>query len=330
MQLSDIASMTGFSPSTVSKVLNDRSDVSPKTRSLITDALDKSGYRRRVRSSKNRRLIEVVFQKFDSLWCLEILRGILSETKARGLSVITTESGDETHPDSSWINGVIHRQPLGVILIFSNLTPKETKLLQSYHINYVTLDPSGTPSPDNMSVQADNWTGGVIATRHLLDLGHQHIGIITGPDKMMCSKARLDGYTAALEERGVQLDPNLVREGDFTTQRGYQEALSLLEMPERPTAIFGGCDLQSMGVYEAARTMHIRIPEELSVVGFDDIQTSAFMGPAMTTVHQPLREMASKATEMLLEREEGHVINKQVVLPTSLVVRNSTAPPIGN
>lgn len=326
VQLSDIAAKTGFSLSTVSKVLNGRSDVSERTRQTITEAIETYGYHRRVRSSKNRKLIEVVFQKFDSLWCLEILRGILTEAQAHGLSVITTESGDETHPDSSWVNGVIHRQPLVVILIFSNLTVKETRLLHSYNINYLTLDPSGTPSPDNMSVQADNWTGGVIATRHLLDLGHKRIGIITGPNQMMCSRARFDGYKAALNEHGIPLDRKLVREGDFTTQCGYREALSLLKEPNPPTAIFGGCDLQSMGVYEAARRMRIRIPEDLSVVGFDDIQTSAFMGPAMTTVHQPLQEMAVMATNMLIDKEKGTITNNQVVLPTSLKVRNSTAP----
>lgn len=108
---------------------------------------------------------------------------------------------------------------------------------------------------------------------------------------MFCSRARLSGYMSALEEKGILHDSTLIREGDFRTQSGYEQAMSLLrDVENRPTAIFGGSGLQCMGVYEAARQLGLRIPEDLSVVGFDDIQTSEFMGPPLTTVHQPLQE----------------------------------------
>lgn len=324
VQLSDIAEMTGYSLATVSKVLNGRSDVSEKTRNVIAQALQQAGYERRFKTSKNRKLLEVVFQEFDSLWCLEILRGILKEASAHELSVITTESGDINHPSSDWIDGVLRRQPLGVILIFSNLSEEEKHKLSSCQIDYVILDPSGTPSADNLSVQADNWTGGVIATRHLLSLGHRRIGIITGPDNMMCSKARLDGYRAALEEQHVPLDASLVKTGDFKTAGGYAKAMELLQSENRPTAIFGGCDLQALGVYEAARILGLRIPEDLSVVGFDDIQISASLGPAMTTIRQPLTEMAATAVKMIIQQANDALRQRQVVLPTRLVLRDST------
>lgn len=324
-QLQDIANETGYSIATVSKVLNGRSDVAESTRAVIDKALKRSGYTRRFPTTKNRKLIEVVFQDFDNIWSLEILRGIIHEAALHELSVITTESGDRAHPDAKWIDGVLHRQPLGVVLIFSNLTQSERNKLKSCHIDYVILDPSGDPSPDNLSVQSDNWSGGIIATRHLLALGHTRIGIITGPLSMMCAKARLDGYKAALDEQNVEFDPALVREGDFRTAGGYKQALTLLEdEANRPTAIFAGSDLQAMGVYEAARTLGLRIPEDLSVVGFDDVQTSAYMGPALTTVHQPLQDMAGATVRMILDKATDNPVQNRMVFPTNIVVRDST------
>lgn len=145
---------------------------------------------------------------------------------------------------------------------------------------------------------------------------------------MFCSRARLSGYMSALEEKGILHDSTLTREGDFRTQSGYEQAMSLLrDVENRPTAIFGGSGLQCMGVYEAARQLGLRIPEDLSVVGFDDIQTSEFMGPPLTTVHQPLQEMASLATRLIMDIHANRVLLRTTILPVGLVVRNSTCAP---
>ncbi|PAU68342.1 LacI family DNA-binding transcriptional regulator [Bifidobacterium criceti] len=323
--LADIARATGYSLATVSKALNGRSDISSEARTAIDEALRASGYQRRGQRTPNQRYIEVVFQDLDTIWALEVLRGVLREARQYAdISVITTESGTRQHPDDDWIDGVLRRRPFGVIFIFANLTDGEKTKLQANGIPYVIFDPSGEPSNDDFSVQADNWAGGVLATRHLLALGHTRIGIITGPEEMMCSRARFDGYTSALAERGIAVDPAFVTEGDFTTEGGYAQATALLEHPQRPTAIFAGSDLQAMGVYEAARQNGLRIPEELSVVGFDDVQTSAFLGPALTTVRQPLHDMAAAAARMLIDTAERRPTQHHVILPTTLVVRGST------
>lgn len=273
VRLSDIAKETGYSLSTVSKALNGRADVSEETRQTINAVLKRYGYSRKATGTKSQRIIEIVFQDFDNVWALEVLRGAIREAKLHDLNVITTEGGNRQHPDSSWIDNMLRRQTDGAILVFSSLTRIKRNKLHSRGIPFVLFDPFGNPDPDTLSVQADNWTGGVIATRHLLALGHTRIGIITGPEEMMCSKARLDGYTSALAEHGIETDPELITEGDFTTSGGYAQSISLLERPNRPTAIFAGSDLQAMGVYEAARQLGLRIPEDLSVVGFDDVQT---------------------------------------------------------
>ena len=273
VKLADIAKQTGYSLATVSKALNGKADISEAARQAIDKALKDNGYIRRVSPSRKQRTIEVVFRDFETIWALEVLRGIITEAKPHNINVMVAESGDRQHPDSSWVEGIIDRQPIGAILVFSNLTDKERSMFQSHGIPFVVFDPSGNPALDDLSVQADNWMGGVIATRHLLELGHKRIGIITGPDEMLCSRARLDGYSAALAERNIPTSPELITEGDFTTPGGYEGAMALLEDEQsRPTAIFAGNDLQAMGVYEAARQLKIRIPEDLSIIGFDDIQ----------------------------------------------------------
>lgn len=322
--LAQIAQSLDLSTATVSKAINDKPDVSKATKKKVEQALKDSGYRKKAQNKKAQ-CIEIVFQELENLWEIEVLRGLTECAAEHGLSVVVTESGDHQHPASDWASGVIARNPVGVILVFSSLTENEASLLSSKDIPFIILDPSGAPSPNSMSVRADNWTGGLLATRHLIALGHRRIGIITGPSNMLCSKARLDGYHAALEEAEIKIDDNLCREGNFQETGGLVQGESLLSMRQPPTAIFTCSDRQAMGVYEAARRLGFSIPQDLSVVGFDDIQTAAYMGPSLTTVRQPLREMASCAAEMLLKsRQGGNQTHNSVILPTSLIIRNST------
>ncbi len=323
--LTEIADAHGYSLSTVSKVLNGYSDVSSQTRKKLGTILRESGYTLTSRTRRTSNTIEVVSQTVDNMWSLEILRGIIKTSSSMDYSIVLTESQDRLRPNAGWIDDVIRRRPHGIILIFSDLIPTERERLNSMDIPYVILDPATKNMlTDSHSVQADNWTGGILATQHLLSLGHRKIGIITGPLSIMCSQARLDGYKTALSKTGVEFDPNLVREGDFLTPGGKECAMSLLT-EEHPTAIFACNDLQALGVYEAARQLGIRIPEDLSVVGFDDLQMTEIVSPPLTTVRQPLEEMGSTATEMIInfDKRMPHAIQSRI-LPTTLVRRKST------
>ncbi|OAL14998.1 LacI family transcriptional regulator [Streptomyces noursei] len=325
--LAEVATRAGVSLSTVSKVLNGRSDVSLLTRTKVEQLLEAHGYRRRAAGTPQAPLIELVFHELESVWAMELIRGVENVAKAHGAAVVLTESGTRHAPGPDWVDGVLRRRPLGVVLVFSTLPDRVKKQLRSRAIPFVIIDPAGDPEPDVPSVGSANWAGGMAATRHLVDLGHERIGIITGPEDMMCSLARLDGYRSAMTMAGLPVDPRHVRFGDFHVQGGFSRAMELLEGPGRPTAIFAGSDLQALGVLEAARLKGLGVPRDLSVVGYDDVPLAQWSSPALTTVHQPLRQMAEEAAQMLLRPRDPGKAALRMELATRLVVRKSTAPP---
>jgi LacI family xylobiose transport system transcriptional regulator len=165
----------------------------------------------------------------------------------------------------------------------------------------------------------------VAATRHLLALGHTRIAAIAGPDDLMCSRARLAGYESALQEAGVRA-PAEARAAGFSREDGEREGRRLLSGPDRPTAIVCGNDMQALGVYDAAFALGLDVPRDVSVVGFDDAPSASWARPPLTTVRQPLQEMAEEATRLALRLRAGEVDNTRLELATTLVERASTAP----
>lgn len=324
--LAEVANEARVSPSTVSKVLNGRSDVSSATRARVERLLEVHGYRRRNTSPPRSPLVELVFHELDSVWAIEFVRGVEDVARANRTDVVLTRSGTRHAPAPDWIEGVLRRRPLGVVLVFSSLPAEVKHRLRSWDIPFVIIDPAGDPDPDVPSVGSANWAGGLAATRHLTGHGHERVAIITGPEDMLCSLARLDGYRSAISMAGLPIDQRLVRFGDFHVQGGFEHGMDLLAGPDRPTAVFAGSDLQALGVLEAARIRNLRVPEDLSVVGYDDVPLAQWSSPPLTTVHQPLRHMAEEATRMLLGPDGPRRAAQRIELATHLVVRQSTAP----
>ncbi|WDF32932.1 LacI family DNA-binding transcriptional regulator [Arthrobacter agilis] len=326
--LAHLATAAGVSLSTISKVLNGRSDVAPKTRSKVEELLEEHGYRRRKVSSTRPGLVELVFHELESAWALELIRGVENVAREHGMSVVLTETGTRQAPGPEWIEGVMARRPAGVVLVFSDLPQGFRTKLDSRSIPFVIIDPAGDPSPDVPSVGSANWSGGMMATRHLIELGHTRIAAISGPEDMMCSLARIDGYRSAMGMASLPIEQDYVRYGNFHVDGGRDHAFALLRGPLPPTAIFAGSDLQALGVLDAARQIGLRVPDELSIVGYDDLQLAQWSSPALTTVHQPLIQMAEEATRMVLRLRDGERPNNlRLDLATSLVVRQSTAAP---
>jgi LacI family transcriptional regulator len=247
---------------------------------------------------------------------------------ARGAGTVVSLVREDDARPPSWTSMTTMHDSDGVILVTSRMTPQQREQLERAGIALVVIDPVDLPDTDVASVGATNWAGGLAATEHLLSLGHRRIGMIGGPRSMLCTQARIDGYRAALERAGVEFDRSLVRYGDFRHEGGFRASCTLLDLADRPTAIFAGSDQQAMGAYEAARQVGLRVPDDLSVVGFDDLPLCQWLSPPLTTIRQPLEEMGRLAARMLFQQLDGDtLVSPRMELATELRVRLSTAPP---
>jgi len=328
LTIATIADTAGVSVSTVSKVLNGRPDVARATRERVEKIIDSHGYQRRGRRQAATRLIDVVFHELGSPWSIEIIRGVEDVASVARAGVVLSEAGGDRRPHQEWLDDVLQRRPLGVLLVLSQLTASQRRQLETRSIPIVVVDTLGEPPAGLPTVGSQNWNGGLAATRHLVELGHRNVAVISGEKDMLCSRARVDGYRTALAEVGVNPDPSLIRYGNFFVDAGYENARDLLTRPDRPTAIFAGSDMHALGVLRAARELGLNVPRDLSVVGYDDLPVIEWTDPPLTTVRQPLREMAAMATEMVLSMAKGESpTNLRIDLATELVVRASTAPP---
>jgi DNA-binding LacI/PurR family transcriptional regulator len=326
--MAEIARLAGVSAPTVSKVVNGRSEVAAQTRALVEKVLREHGYQRRSRAGRPAPLLELVFHELAGVYPNQIITGVERIARQHKLAVVVSQSGGRQTPGRGWIEGVLTRRPTGVIAVFSDLSAEQRSELSSRGIPLVVLDPTGMPADDLPSVGATNWNGGLSATRHLIELGHRRIGVITGPDWALCSRARLDGYRAALDLAGVPIDPTLIRHGTFEIEDGLVHTAELRKLSDPPTAIFAFNDGMAIGVYHAANLAGLRIPHDLSVVGFDDYPLDKWLVPPLTTVRQSLGEMGAAAAGMVLDLARGRAPRaNRLDLATELVVRQSTAPP---
>jgi len=324
-----IAGEVGVSIATVSKVLNGRADVAPETRARVEASLELHRYRRRQpRRPVDAGKIRLVFHEFDSGWAMAIIGGVEAVAAAANVNVMLSQLGGQHHPPQQWLDGVLTGRPLGVLFVLCSPAPAQRQQLRRQGIPFVVLDTDSATTASVPTVGSNNWNGGLLATRHLLELGHGRIAIISGPRDVLCSQARLAGFRSAHDEANLAIDPDLVRYGNFHVSAGYEHGIKLLDRADRPTAIFAGSDMQAMGVLRAARKLGLDVPGQLSVIGYDNLPVAAWTAPALTTIHQPLRVMAETATRMLLDLASGvDLPTSRVDLVTELVVRESTAPP---
>ncbi|WP_431924972.1 LacI family DNA-binding transcriptional regulator [Micromonospora wenchangensis] len=325
--LTTIAQLADVSTPTVSKVLNGRSGVAAETRARVEALLREHGYRRPELGTPHAS-VEVVFYGMQSNLAVMIMQGVQQVAGAHRFAVGFTDARRQVSEGRFWARDLLARRPAGVIAVHLGFASEQHALLAASAIPLVVLDPTGEPPLHAVpSVTSTNWSGGFEAARHLLDLGHRRIGVISGPTERLCAKARLDGARAALEAAGVGLPARWLRHGHwFSFEDGLNHGQELLRQDPAPTAIVCGNDLQALGVYEAARLAGRRIPRDLSVVGFDDIPYTMFCGPPMTSVRQPLAEMGAVAARMVLTlAADKSLAQTRVELATTLVVRDSTA-----
>jgi len=327
--ITEIARQAGVSVPTVSRVVNGRSDVSPDTRARIEDLLRHHGYQRKSSPPGGRAvLIDLVFNDLDSPWAVEIIRGVEEVAHALGVGTVVSAIHRKTSSARQWLQNLRARASDGMILVASTLELPLQAELRRLDVPMVVVDPAGGPAMDAPTIGATNWAGGLSATEHLLNLGHRRIGFIAGPRRLLCSRARLDGYRAGLEAAGIPVLEELIREGDFYHESGFDGGKALLRLDQPPTAIFASSDQMAFGVYEAVRQAGLRVPNDISVVGFDDLPEVRWSSPPLTTVRQPLAEMGVLAARTVLRLATGDDLESpRVELATTLVVRESTGPP---
>ena len=329
-KIADVAAAAGVSVPTVSKVLNGRTHVSEATRAKVQQALEQLDYSKRSTTASQPGMLQLVVNNFDSPWILETMAGVEAAADRLGYTVSYARA-DHSTPDR-WRK---LREPSvnrldGVLLLAPRKGSRLVGMVRTLKIPAVAIDPESAGDLPIPSVSPASFSGALTAVGHLLSLGHQRIGIITGRKHSPGhGRARYAAYAAALHEAGLPVLPELVRDGDFSIESGMRLGADLLDLPEPPTAIFTGSDLQAIGVMNAAGQRSLHVPEDLSIVGFDDIAQAALMSPPLTTVRQPLAQLASMAVGMLTEQQDqpGAMAPTALEVATELVVRGTTAPP---
>lgn len=326
--LANIAASAGVSVATVSRVLNGRADVGAATRARVESLLRQHEYSGRrgsdaVKPTAATPRVELMYNHDLNAYSIEVLRGVLDAATEAGVSVAVSFGGDRS---GSWARDLASAGRRGVISVVHDLSPDEVRALDRARLPLVLIDPTEPARARVTSVGSTNFAGGLAAARHLLSLGHRRIAYIGGRPTAAHNQARLHGYRAALETAGVRLPDDYIQPGRFLFADGVRAMAALFALPEPPTAVFAGSDETAAGVLEAARTRGLRVPEDLSVVGFDDTQVAQYSSPPLTTVRQPLQEMGGVALRTVLRLAAGEKLDSHhVELATELVVRNSTA-----
>ncbi|GGX51895.1 LacI family DNA-binding transcriptional regulator [Streptomyces fructofermentans] len=331
--LAVVARAAGVSVPTASKVVNGREDVAPETRRRVMEALDRLGYVRRPRFDAVRPpgLVDLVVQSLESSWSGAVLRGVEEAAHDAGLEVVVSAGGTARPPagrgERGWLDKLSARGSSGVLLHLAGLSPSQYAWLEQQRIPFVLIDPLLEPPPGAVSVGAADWHGGVIATEHLLALGHERVAVIAGHRRRTCGGARVAGYRSALAAAGLRHRPEYLRHGGYDEAAAHRRMLELLDLPEPPTAVFACSDRMALGAIGAAAGRGLSVPDDISVVGFGDLPEARWAAPALTTVRLPLAEMAATALRLLVrmmagEQPEG----TRTELSTRLVVRASTGP----
>jgi LacI family transcriptional regulator, galactose operon repressor len=334
LTIRQIADLAGVSIATVSRVLNGRNDVAAETREAVTRVIRENGYtaNRSARSLSAGRtgLVGVLVPLIYPAYFSSILAGAAEALSELDLRVVLSPTGHEHDREVSLLERLMHGLTDGALIVMPEESSPELELLVDGGYRFVVVDPIMPLAERIPSVSAAHASGADQAMRHLLELGHRRIAQITGPRSWLATEDRRRGYRAALASAGILPDPALEMESIPEIPPGREAAERLLELPERPTAIFAFNDNIAIGAIQAARARGLRVPEDLSVVGFDDVEHATIVSPALTTVRQPLEEMGRTAVSLLnrlLERQRFETLH--VELATRLVVRESTAPPFG-
>jgi LacI family transcriptional regulator len=326
VRLADVAARVGTSIPTVSKVLRGRTDVSTDMRRKVLEAAHELGYRHRERVAPRPTplapLVDLVISNVEGTWANGVLSGVEEAATAAGVDVVLTIA----RPNREWVARLLRRPSEGAVIMLVDPAPAELAALTRAGISVVLVDPMSPPPEHIPTVGVTNREGGRSAGAHLRALGHETFGVIAGGRTHRYSNARVEGFRAATGGGSIR-----IAFGGWDRETARREAQAMIAGPHRPTAVFACSDLMALGVYDAAADLGLRIPEDLSVVGFDDVPEAEWASPPLTTVRQPIGDMGAAALRALLAARAAPQVAAaaRLELPTSVVVRSSTGPPRG-
>lgn len=325
--ITDVARTAGVSVATVSKVINERYGVAASTSARVQKVIDELGYEsslvaRSLRSHRTN-VIGILVAEFEP-FSTEILKGVSAAIAGTGYELLAYSGGGRAGSEVGWEKRYLSR--LSGTLIDGALLVTPTVVDVRGIVPVVAIDPHTGPT-GLPTVDSDNLTGGALATQHLLDQGHTRIAFLRGRSDLESARLREQGFRAAMSRAGVPVDEDLVAVGGYKRETAHAPAMELLRRADRPTAVFAANDLSALGVMDAAASLGLSIPQDLSVVGFDNVPESALISPPLTTVAQPIQQMGSEAITLLIRLLNGEVVEKDHIrLPTALVQRGSTRP----
>lgn len=333
--LQEVAVLAGTSIPTVSKVLRGGTDVSATTRERVLKAVAATGYRARASARPTAAdavpaLVDLVLTAVDNSWAARALGGVEAAAAEAGIGIVITVARDR----DEWVTRLLRRRSEGAVIVGVGPTAMQLAGLTAASVPVVLVDPVVRPPDDIASVGATNWEGGRSAGEHLVSLGHMRLGIIDGAHGTLFNDARVDGFRTALRHAGRGVPDRWVAHSEWSRIDGRRAALPILADADRPTALFACSESMAFGIYDAAAELGLRIPDDLSVVGFDDLPEAQWASPPMTTVQQLTAGMGATALRILLDeirqRSNGASASRtatRVELATRLIVRESTAPP---
>jgi DNA-binding LacI/PurR family transcriptional regulator len=327
----DVAREAGVSTATVSRALNDTGQIAPATRKAIEETVERLGYRpntiARSLVTKSTQTIAFLLPDITNPFYASLVSGIQQIALASHHTMLLCTTDGDPEREAEYLSLLHAKQVDGALVDGLVLPPDRIAQFVEDGFPIVCLD-RDVNSPSVPLVQVDNKRGARLATEHLLGLGHKRIAHVAGAPELGISAERLTGYRGALAAAGVPHDPRLVATGRFTEDGGYEVTRSLLESGAAFTAVFAANDLSAIGTINAIAESGRKVPEDVSVIGFDDLRLSAYTTPPLTTIRQPAVEIAQQATEILLGLINGRRVRKlRYLLESTLVVRASTGPP---
>jgi LacI family transcriptional regulator len=329
----EVARAAGVSTATVSRVINDRRHVRESTRARVEKAMQRLGYvaNRQARglAGGRSRMIGLLVHELGSSYFTQVIRGIDAAVANIGYDLVLYTSHARVEAEARHALELATGPVDGIIFVLAVDPVNYVETLRQRGMPFVMLDHAHELTGTTF-VSAANRTGAREAIAYLIGLGHQRIGFITGKPGVSSARQRLAGYRDALHEADIPYEPELVVTGDFLEERGYQATRQLLELRRPPTAVFTSADTAAFGAIKAVRAAGLQVPDDISIVGFDDIPEASLVMPPLTTVRQPLMEMGTTAVRLLQRlMEEPAATARKTELETELVIRGSAAPPPG-